>query len=314
MVSVHLSSTSRVRPHTVVAAGLLVASLALLAFQLRDVRFGELFAHVHLGWLGLAVVTFVVSLGAAAHNISAFAPVRLRAQDTMRAQLAVGALRIVAPAAVSTPAIGARFLTRSGLALSESLAVVATAQTAQLLMTVVVVGTIAAVGSAALPLPDARLSALVGVAIAVVLVVAVLVGRRFAAVHRVLGRAGEAARSVGAHLRRRPVKVLTGLAASAGLTLAHVATFACCVHAVGGDASVLALTAVYLGASSAGSLVPTPAGIGAVEAAMVSGLVATGMPVGTATAAALLTRVVTVWVPALPGWWAMRSLRRKALL
>lgn len=77
---------------------------------------------------------------------------------------------------------------------------------------------------------------------------------------------------------------------------------------------MLALTAVYLGASSAGSFVPTPGGIGAVEAALISGLVATGMPAATATGAALLTRLVTVWVPALPGWWALRSLRRAALL
>ncbi len=249
----------------------------MLAVQLRDVSFGSLFAHVQLGWLGLAFAAFTVSLGAAAHNISAFAPLRLRALDTMRAQLAVGALRIVAPAAVSTPAIGARFLTRSGLALPESLAVVATAQTAQLLMTVVVVGAIAAVGSAALPLPDARSAA----------IVARGAGRR--ARRSGAGGSPAAGRAAHAHASRRRDPVDRGsicgadrCACSPGsrpparLTLAHVAAFACCVHAVGGHASVLALTAVYLGASSAGSLVPTPAGIGAVEAALISGLAATG--------------------------------------
>ena len=146
------------------------------------------------------------------------------------------------------------------------------------------------------------------------LVLACRSARRSTRVRTALRGAASAVRSVGVHLRTRPLRVVTGLGASAALTLAHVAAFACCVHAVGGDASVLALTAVYLGASGAGSLVPTPAGIGAVEAALVSGLVATGVPVATATAAALLTRLVTVWVPALPGWWAMRSLRRAALL
>lgn len=313
MVTVSLPA-ARSRWHAPLAATLLAGSVGVLAVQLRDVSFGDLFAHVHLGWLALAVLAFAGSLGAAAHNISAFAPLRLRAQDTMRAQLAVGALRIVAPAAVSTPAIGARFLTRSGLALPESLAVIATAQTAQLLMTVVVVASIAALGSAALPLPDARIAAIVGAGIAVVLLGAVLVGRRSASVRRRVHAAAGAVGSVAAHLRREPVRVLTGLLASGSLTLAHVAAFACCVHAVGGQASLLALTAVYLGAASAGSLVPTPAGIGAVEAALVSGLVATGLSVATATAAALLSRLVTVWAPALPGWWAVRSLRRAALL
>jgi uncharacterized protein (TIRG00374 family) len=110
------------------------------------------------------------------------------------------------------------------------------------------------------------------------------------------------------------MRMLTGLAASAGLTVAHVATFACTVHAVGGNASILTLTAVYLGAAGAGSLVPTPAGTGAVESAMIAGLVAAGVPTVHATAAALLTRLITVWAPAIPGWWAMRSLRRGGLL
>lgn len=108
--------------------------------------------------------------------------------------------------------------------------------------------------------------------------------------------------------------MITGLAASAALTIAHVATFACCVHAVGDSAPILTLTAVYLGAASAGSLTPTPAGIGAVEAAMIAGLCAGGLSTATATAAALLTRLVTVWAPAVPGWFALRSLRRSGLL
>lgn len=313
MVSASLP-IARPRVQVLLAGALLAGSIAVLGVQLRNVSFGDLFASVHPGWLALAFGAFAISLGAAAHNISAFAPLRLRARDTMRAQLAVGALRIVAPSAVSTPAIGARFLTRSGLAVSESLAVVATAQTAQLIMTVVVVASIAAVDSTALPLPDGSAAALVGGGLATAVLAAVLVGRRSAAVRRAVNRSAQAVRLVAVHLRQRPIRVLTGLGASTALTLAHVAAFACCVHAVGGDASLLALTAVYLGASSAGSLVPTPGGIGAVEAALVSGLVAAGVPVATATAATLLSRLVTVWVPALPGWWAVRSLRRAALL
>src|SRR4051794_7735105 len=100
MATAHLHPTVRIRPQTVLTGTLLVGSTAVLAVQLRGVSFGDLFAHVHVGWLCLAFAAFAVSLGAAAHNISAFAPLRLRALDTVRAQLAVGALRIVAPAAV----------------------------------------------------------------------------------------------------------------------------------------------------------------------------------------------------------------------
>ena len=291
-----------------------IASLALLAVELHDVPFGELFAHVQVHWLLAAVFGTALSLAAAAHNLSAFAPLRLRVADTLRAQLAICGLRVIAPSAVSTPAIGARYLARSGLGTTEALAVVGTAQAAQLIMTILVVGVIAAMSASDLPAPDPRTGLIVICSVAVVIVVAVVVGRRVPAVRRAVQALRNAACLIGTHLRRHPMRVLTGLGASAGLTIAHVATFACSVHAVGGHASVLTLTAVYLGAASAGSLVPTPAGVGAVESAMIAGLVAGGVPTVQATAAALMTRLITVWALAIPGWWAMRSLRRDGLL
>ena len=107
---------------------------------------------------------------------------------------------------------------------------------------------------------------------------------------------------------------LSGLAASAALTLTHVAAFACCVAAVGGQVPLLTATAIYLGASSAGSVVPTPGGVGAVEAAMIAGLAAAGTSVVIATAAALLVRLVMTWALVPPGLLALRSLRRGGLL
>ena len=254
-----------------------------------------------------------MSLGAAAHNISAFAPLHLRARDTMRAQLAVGGLRMVAPSAVSTPAIGTRFLARQGLPMPTAVTVLAVAQTAQLLMTIVVVGAIALAASTHLPGTGGDALA-IGCAIIGVLAVVALLGRVLPAGRQLTRKMIISVRAVGTHLRDRPSRVVSGLGASALLTVAHVGAFVCCVHAVGGSASVLALTAVYLAASGAGSLVPTPGGIGAVESAMISGLIASGLSPQVATAAALLSRLVTVWIPAIPGLWALRTLRRDGLV
>jgi uncharacterized membrane protein YbhN (UPF0104 family) len=305
---------SAVRTRRVALGAVLLAGCAgLLAYQLRDVDFGSLFAQVSPAWVVAAVGAIAVSLGAAAHNISAFAPVRLRAVDTLRAQLAVGGLRIVAPSAVSTPAIGTRLLVRRGLPLPTALTTVALAQTAQLIMTIVVVAAIALVASAHLPTPGGAVL-LVLAAVLVGLAVAALAARRVPALRRGVARGVDAVRTIGSYLRSHPLRLLTGLGAAAALTVLHVAGFVCCVHAVGGDGSVLALTAVYLGAASAGSLIPTPGGVGAVETAMISGLVAAGLSAQTATAAALLSRLVTVWLPAVPGLFALRSLRREGLV
>jgi uncharacterized membrane protein YbhN (UPF0104 family) len=51
-----------------------------------------------------------------------------------------------------------------------------------------------------------------------------------------------------------------------------------------------------------------------VEAALVAGLTATGVSLPIAVAAAVLSRLESVWLPAAPGWFALRSLRRDGLL
>ena len=75
--------------------------------------------------------------------------------------------------------------------------------------------------------------------------------------------------------------------------------------------AVPALVVVYLAAATLGSAVPTPGGLGAVEAALVGGLTTTGIPVGAALASVLLFRVATFWLPAPVGWGAFVALQRR---
>ncbi|MFH8337071.1 YbhN family protein [Streptomyces sp. AM6-12] len=56
----------------------------------------------------------------------------------------------------------------------------------------------------------------------------------------------------------------------------------------------------YLAATVAVALVPTPGGLGSVEAALIVALIAVGSPAAPATAVVLAYRIITVWVPLLP--------------
>jgi uncharacterized membrane protein YbhN (UPF0104 family) len=51
-----------------------------------------------------------------------------------------------------------------------------------------------------------------------------------------------------------------------------------------------------------------------VEAALVAGLTASGIPSGTALSGVLLYRVATFWLPVLPGWYAFANLQSKNAL
>ena len=66
----------------------------------------------------------------------------------------------------------------------------------------------------------------------------------------------------------------------------------------------------YLAATVAVALVPTPGGIGSVEAALIVALVAAGGPVALATAVVLAYRIITVWVPLVPGALTLGALVR----
>lgn len=66
----------------------------------------------------------------------------------------------------------------------------------------------------------------------------------------------------------------------------------------------------YLAATAAVALVPTPGGLGSVEAALIVALVAVGGPAAVATAVVLAYRVITVWVPLLPGALTLGALVR----
>ncbi|MFF7372830.1 lysylphosphatidylglycerol synthase transmembrane domain-containing protein [Streptomyces tricolor] len=70
----------------------------------------------------------------------------------------------------------------------------------------------------------------------------------------------------------------------------------------------------YLAATVAVALVPTPGGLGSVEAALVAALVAAGGPAAVATAVVLAYRIITVWLPLVPGALTLGALVRMKVI
>ncbi|GAA2199580.1 lysylphosphatidylglycerol synthase domain-containing protein [Streptomyces bangladeshensis] len=70
----------------------------------------------------------------------------------------------------------------------------------------------------------------------------------------------------------------------------------------------------YLAATVAVALVPTPGGLGSVEAALVVALVAVGGPAAVATAVVLAYRIITVWLPLVPGALTLGALVRMKVI
>jgi uncharacterized membrane protein YbhN (UPF0104 family) len=299
----------------ILAGVVLLSTVSVLFVELRHTDLRATFAHIQWLYVGLAIASIAVSVVAAAYNLMGFTPLRVRFGSTLLAQLAVSAIRVVTPSAVSTPAIATRYLTRSGATTPDALASVGVAQTVQLVVTTALVGGFGVVsGWAELQGVGRRpLSLWLGGGLLVFLSgwLAVRLSTRAA---RLARQAATSVMSVIAHTRAHPLSATIGIVAGAMLTVTHVAAFAFCVRAAGGNASILTLATVYLASAAAGSILPTPGGTGAVEAALIAGLTVAGVPLPIATAATLLSRLVSVWLLVLPGWVALVSLRRRGLL
>jgi uncharacterized protein (TIRG00374 family) len=73
---------------------------------------------------------------------------------------------------------------------------------------------------------------------------------------------------------------------------------------------VPAVAVVYFAGAIVGSAVPTPGGLGGVEAALSAGLVVLGLNPGIAVSSVLLFRLCTYWLPIPFGWASLNYLQR----
>jgi uncharacterized membrane protein YbhN (UPF0104 family) len=108
-----------------------------------------------------------------------------------------------------------------------------------------------------------------------------------------------------------PRRLATGVVGVLVLNGGYVLALDASLRAVSASLALPALVVVYLAGSTLGSAAPTPGGLGAVEAALVGGLTATGVPFASALAAVLVFRTATFWLPAPVGWGAFAALQRR---
>ena len=150
---------------------------------------------------------------------------------------------------------------------------------------------------------------LVALAVVVVVVAGAAAVRALPRASTLLRRAWSAVRE-GAAVLRSPRKTCELLLGSCGVTVLHAVAFTVCVQAVGGTVKWQDLIAVYVVGAALAAAAPTPGGLGALEAALVFGLVSLGMATPLAVAGVLWFRLLSFWFPTVPGLAAFGLLLR----
>lgn len=222
------------------------------------------------------------------------------------------------PAGVGGLALSVRFLQKAGLTLTRSTAAVALQQLVQVIahVTLLVIFSVAAGQSADLSrfVPDPTILYLIaGVAFGVLgafLFVPTL--RRFLRT-AVRPQLAEVSRDLS-ELVSNPTRFAIIVGGCAATTLGAAFALWVSVEAFGGGTTFITVTIVTMIGGTLASAAPTPGGIGAVEAALIGGLAAFGLPATIAVPAVLLYRVLTCWIPVFLGWPIMRWLARKEMI
>ncbi len=115
-------------------------------------------------------------------------------------------------------------------------------------------------------------------------------------------------------LVREPKRFAIIVLGCAGTTLGAALALWASVEAFGGGTTFVTVTVVTMVGGTLASAAPTPGGVGAVEAALIGGLAAFGVPTAIAVPSVLLYRVLTVWLPVFVGWPIMRWLNNKDMI
>jgi glycosyltransferase 2 family protein len=115
-------------------------------------------------------------------------------------------------------------------------------------------------------------------------------------------------------LATRPSKLFALFGGSLIAQLAVAYALGASLHAFGTNLSIAEILIVLTLGSMLGGMSPVPGGMGVVEAGMIIGLTAVGVPQNVAVSAVFVQRLFTAYLPPLFGWFALIWLRRQDLL
>ncbi|QES13096.1 TIGR00374 family protein [Streptomyces venezuelae] len=308
----------RIKPRTLVS---LIAGAVAAYFLLSQISRTPLstISEADWRWVAAAVLFSAISYVAAAMSLLGFVPERVGFWRTVVAQVAGSFVKIVAPAAVGGVALNTRFLQRSGVRPGLAVASVGASQLFGLgahILLLLAFGYLTGTERSQSFTPSRTVIAgLLTVAVLVLVVTAIPFMRKFVSTRLRSLFAGVVPRMLD--VLQRPMKLVTGI----GGMLLLTATFVFCLDASirafdHNDVSIsyASVAVVFLAGNALGSAAPTPGGVGAVETALTFGLVAVGLPIEVATPAVLLYRLLTLWVPVLPGWLCFNWLTKREAL
>ena len=307
---------SPLRPATVVSLLLLGAAVYTLLPQLSSMRdvLGSL-VGANWWWLAVAALAGLLAIVASAVSMMGSSPTSLPFRRTTAVQIAVAFTGRTTPGGVGFFAVNIAFMERLGMRRASAVGVTVLNMAAFSVLGglwcaigLLTIGASSSLQRIQIPHGWPVLAAVAGVAIAAVAVLVSPFGRR-----KVVQPGWQVTRELLATLRQpvRAVQLFGGT--TANLVLSGLG-LAACLAAFHEPVPVLGAVAVFLVGQTLGHVVPIPGGLGPTEALMIAGLTTLGTAPAVAVASTLAARLLTYWLPVLPGIVTFRYLQHHGIV
>ncbi|MFG2029029.1 YbhN family protein [Streptomyces sp. NPDC048825] len=245
-------------------------------------------------------------------------PERLPPGLLLASQVAAGTANHVLPASIGAHAVTLRFLQRQGISLTRGTASLALyslvkplAKTLVLLVFLVFFPGVLGLDEL---VPDERTLHLIAGGVAIGLAVAALLLSFVRPLRRPILKFVRTALTDARILHTRPSRILALWGGAAATPLLQAGVIASVGFSLGLPLTWAQVTFALLVASTAVGAVPAPGGIGPIDAALVFTMVLFGAPMSLATTTIIGYRVLTIWVPLLPGMLVLSWLVQRRVL
>ena len=308
-----LAQLGRVQRRSIAMAIVTFVGIYLLFGQLGN--FEELWTqarHAQWGWIVAAAIFATVTNVGYAMAYAGSTTAHLPFGRNVLLQFAGGFTSVVTPNAIGTAAINTRFLQVRGMRLSSAVAsqVINSSGSGivQLAMFLAILPVAGGRFDFSLVPWQSLLTAFV--AIMATILIAIGVAWRIPRVRAfVTGRVRPALTEAQAVVRT-PTKLLLIITGNVLVQLLLALSLGAVLRAFGVTMPLSTLVVVNISSSAIAGLIPAPGGLGVAEATLAGALTAAGVPSAAAVAATLTQRLITTWIPPLPGWFALRALER----
>jgi uncharacterized protein (TIRG00374 family) len=322
-----IAELRRVSPQTLVAVGLFALVAFALIASLGNVDVAELADELRgasITWVVIALLVAQLPFLSQAVATRGACPRPLAFGPVAVLQCSIAFLALAVPSTAGRLALDIRFFQRQGVPATTALSISAIDGFSGFLVQIALLVMTLAFGLGQVDLsfdmPSVDESGNLFVLLAVLAGVLVLMAVLAVALPRIRGRILERVRPLLGEVldTLRSLRSLSKMLQIFGGNLANQLLYAlalgACLIAFGGSLNLATLVVVYVGAALFGGMMPVPGGIGVMEAALMAGLTAAGIDATTASATALLFRLVTFYLPPLWGWLALRWLQRHSYL